>query len=465
MDYCTYHPLEAATYHCPQCRIAVCDTCVDDSENDLGVRCLKCRGELTLLAAEHRVPPFWRRLEDSFRYPINLQTLLLIAVVSVVTPLTALVGAGFLPSLIVNLAATGVMLKYSFLCLQETSAGKFTAPNLADAYLGGISLLLKLLAMLLLMGGAVLATAVFIHPGLANLLGVLLIIAFPATLIHFAISGDFAAALNPVNTTRLILTLGLPYGVLIALILVMVGSVSVIHQLIGFDFSLVTLSLQGMVSNYYLVVVFHIMGYMLFQYQGRLGYRAREHSDEEGRSREAVTLVYLDVLLKEGNYDALLTGFDKALEQFPTSKALFARYFDFLIQAKNPAWLGCFSERYLQFLHHYGQGDMLYQAYRSILTITPGFRPDSPDLRLVLARACQHKGDARGVVHLINGMQRLYPDYPQLPTALELLAEALDLLPGMSEKASACRALVERVRHAHQQANAADAEQSDLSKQ
>ncbi len=313
--------------------------------------------------------------------------------------------------------------------------------------------MLKLLAMVLVMGGAVLATAIFVHPSLANLLAIVLIIAFPANLIQFAISEDMLAALNPVNTLRLIVTLALPYGVLIALLLVMFGSVSVIHQLIGFEFSLVTLSLQSMVSNYYLVVVFHIMGYMLFQYQGRLGYSAREHSHEEGRSKEAVTLAYLDLLLKEGRYEKLLNSYEKAMEQFPTSKALYSRYFEFLVQAKNPRWLGGFAERYLRFLHHHGHSETLEQAYSTILTISPGFRPENPDLRLALARSCHRKDDARGVIRLINGMQRHHPDYPQLPVALDLLADALDLLPGKAEKAMACRGLSERVRLAHKVRN------------
>lgn len=457
MDYCNYHPAEPATYHCPQCQIDCCDQCVDDSDIEHGIRCLKCHGEMALLAAEHRVTPFWRRLQESFRYPLNAQSLVLIAAVSVVTTLTSMAASAQLVAFIINLAATGVMVKYSFLCLQETSAGHLEAPDLTEAYQGGIALVFRLMVMLFLMGAAVFGVAVFVHPSLAGLLGFYFIIAFPASLIQFAISEDMIAALNPLNSFRLITAIGLPYGLLIALILVMVGSVGVIHQLIGYEFSVVALSLQAMASNYYIVVMFHIMGYMLFQYQGRLGYSAREHGDVAGRSEEAVTLAHLDMLLKEGRYDALREGYNKAFERFPSSKALYARYFDFLVQAKNPTWLSEFAERYLRFLLQQGHSELLGQTYRTTRTVLPKFLPSNPDLRLALARDCHRRDDARGVIGLINGMQREYPDFPQLPTALELLADALQLLPNMADKAEACRALAERVRQA-QQARAAQPE-------
>lgn len=461
MDYCNYHPMAPATYHCPQCQIDCCDLCVDDSDLEHGVRCLKCHGELTLLAAEYRVTPFWRRLQESFRYPLNLQTLVLIATVSVVTTLTAMAASAQLVAFIINLAATGIMMKYAFLCLQETSAGNLEAPELTEAYQGGIALVLRLMLMLFLMMAAVFTVGVFVHPGLAGLLGFYFIIAFPASLIQFAISEDTLAALNPLNSFRLIAAIGLPYGLLIALILVMVGSVSVIHQFIGYEFSIIALSLQAMASNYYFVVVFHIMGYMLFQYQGRLGYSAREHGDVTGRSEEAVALAHLDMLLKEGRYDALREGYTRALERFPSSKALYGRYFDFLIQAKNAQWLSDFAERYLRFLHHQGHSELLGQSYRSTRTVLPGFLPGSPELRLALARDCHRKDDARGVVSLINGMQREHPDFPQLPAALDILADALQLLPNLADKATACRALAERVREAQKARAAADPERQE----
>lgn len=460
MDYCNYHPMEPATYHCPQCQIDCCDLCVDDSDIEHGIRCLKCHGEMTLLAAEHRVTPFWRRLQESFRYPLNLQTLLLIAAVSVVSTLTSMAASAQLVAFIINLAATGVMVKYSFLSLQETSAGNLEAPDLTEAYQGGIALVLRLMLMLFLMGASVFAVAVFVHPSLAGLLGFYFIVAFPASLIQFAISENTFAALNPLNSFRLIAAIGLPYGLLVALILVMVGSVSVIHQLIGYEFSVVALSLQAMASNYYIVVVFHIMGYMLFQYQGRLGYSAREHGDVAGRSEEAVTLANLDMLLKEGRYDALREGYNKALERFPSSKALYGRYFDFLVQAKNPDWLGAFAERYLRFLLQQGHSELLGQTYRTTRTVLPKFLPNSPELRLALAKDCHKRDDARGVVSLINGMQRQYPDFPHLPAALELLADSLQLLPNLAEKAEACRALAERVRQA-QQSRAAEPKRNE----
>jgi hypothetical protein len=48
----------------------------------------------------------------------------------------------------------------------------------------------------------------------------------------------------------------------------MSGSVSFIGELISGETSIIFLGLQIAASNYYTLVVFYLMGYMLFQYQG-----------------------------------------------------------------------------------------------------------------------------------------------------------------------------------------------------
>lgn len=73
MDYCKYHPLTAATYYCDACDTKTCDTCCDDEK--IKLRCFSCSKQLESLGAVNYARPFWRRLEESFRYPLKTQPL------------------------------------------------------------------------------------------------------------------------------------------------------------------------------------------------------------------------------------------------------------------------------------------------------------------------------------------------------------------------------------------------------
>jgi hypothetical protein len=131
--------------------------------------------------------------------------------------------------------------------------------------------------------------------------------------------------MNPLGTVRLMATIGLAYGLLLALIMIMMGSVGVINEFIGTDFSMATNILQSIVSNYYMIVVFHLMGYMIFQYQDKLGFSATESDGEaaELRPERDRLAALIDVNIKEGNYEEVLAQLITAIKDFPNDREFF----------------------------------------------------------------------------------------------------------------------------------------------
>ncbi|MEX1033819.1 MAG: DUF4013 domain-containing protein [Cellvibrionaceae bacterium] len=439
MDYCKYHPLTPATYSCRVCHTYNCDSCVDESDPRKGERCFTCARPVEHLGAINQAIPFWRRLEESFRYPLATRTLVLIVAVSLLGSVLA-----YLPLAILwYLMVTGAFLKYCFSCLKNTASGLLVPPDITEAYSGGLALIGSLLAMLVAMGVAVFGAYQYFGPQIAGLLGFLIILALPAVVILFGMTDSVAEALNPLNLLRLIAAVGLPYGLILGFVLMMSASVSVINELIGHSYSMVSNVLQSMVANYYTIVMFHIMGYMIFQYQGELGFTAREDSGESDapRSERDHMAARIDIRLKEGDYNGLVELFDVALAKFPADKEFHKQRFEFFYATGRKELTEEAANRYLDFLLRSQQDYQLTTIYKRVLALSAGYQPASAKVRHELALACKNRGDSLSAIKLINGMHKQFPDYPQLPEAFELMADALEDIPNKAEQAQKCRQL------------------------
>lgn len=448
MSYCKYHPLISATWHCEKCHVGTCDTCIDEGQRGDGQNCIMCGAPLESLGSGHTVEPFWRRLQESFRYPLNRNSLTLIVAVSVITAILSAVPLFFIFTVIVYLALVGTMMKYCFSCLEHTAGGEMTAPDISVAYGGGLQVMLHLFGMILVMSVVVGAIGNVAGPGFAGFVGVVILAGFPAILINYALTNSLASALNLLTMLQLILTIGLPYGLLIAFIMIMAGSVGVIQELIGDSFSIVSAILQSIVSYYYMVVVFHLMGYMIFQYQGKLGFVAR-HSDLPEtviRTPQARTLAMIDVFLKEGRPDRAVDLFDDGVKSFARDVSFHERYFEFIYRTRSAHLLKGFAEKYLALLAQSGKQDKLDLVYKQIVQLQPKYKPADPALRVKLAATCRQKGDPASAIKLLKNLHKEFPDYPGMVAAYELMEEAFNDLPNMQTQAEKCRLLVEHFR-------------------
>jgi tetratricopeptide (TPR) repeat protein len=445
MDFCKYHPLDGATHICRQCHIHQCDKCIDMSNSD--ARCFLCGNVLESLGAANTVEPFWRRLPEAFKYPLNASSMSLIVATSVISVLATLMPFLLILSLLMYLFAAGSILKYSFSCLERTALGEMKAPDVMDAYQGGIKLLFQLVLITIILSAVVGIAGYYLGNAIGGFLLVVIVVSFPAILIRFAQTENMLEAMNPLHALGLIAAIGLPYGLLIAFILIMMSSVGVLHQLIGQMFPAISYLLQSVISNYYTVVLFHLMGYMLFQYQGQLGYIAEE-VDERPLTSEAEQLAAkIDVFLKEGDYEQVVKLYYHAFKHYPAEANFFERYFELLYACKKTALMMDYGTDYLLFLIKKKRFDKITLAYKQILMIAPEFVPVLPEVRVQLAGLLKQQGDVKRTIKLLNGMHKLYPDFAGLADAYQLLADALDDMPGMQAQATKCREWIVQFKH------------------
>lgn len=449
MSYCKYHPLQAATYYCPQCRINNCDSCSDEGRQREQIQCFLCGNALQSLGSGQQAEPFWRHFEQSFRYPMNRNAAGLIIGVAVLSVMASFIPFGFVLVLLLN----SIQIKYAFSCLKNTANGNMVPPDITTAYGGGLTLLLRLLLLLALAFTPVFGIGWLLGYKAASLFGILTITALPAIIILFAMNDNLAESLNPAAVLGLISAIGLPYGLLLAIIMIMIASVDVISSIIPPSLGLSALILQSLVSNYYTIVLFHIMGYMIFQYQDALGFTARaDHGEAYQQRPEAEKiLAYCQILVKEGEYEMALQQFANGLKQFPQNDALHSHRFELTLalvnkqQADSITALKETADAYLFFLFNNQQAHKLTGIYRRIIKAVPDYQSNNPDIRLALARACYQNGDNRSTVKLLNGLHKQHPAYCHLGSAYQLMAKALDEIPGMENQAQKARLLAQQL--------------------
>ncbi len=425
MAHCKYHPLEAATWECKHCTVRYCDRCVGDTDRHGNVLCQLCERTLDSLGTGGIAEPFWRRLEEAFRYPVNGNALPIIIGVAVINSLLIAFPIMWLFTLLIYLALTGALIKYAFRCLERTAAGEMRAPTVGDAYEGGLGLLFQLIGMMILLGITLGLIANYIGPAFAGVIATLFMICLPAMLIHFAHSENMIEALNPLQAIGLIAKIGLPYGLLIAFIMIMMGSVSVINELIGTRWSILSLMLQSIVSNYYTIVVFHIMGYMLYQYQDKLGYSVRADNIEDTRDESARLAAKSDVFLKEGNYEKVVDIFTEGVKKYPNDKKLSYQFFQFSLAVKRKALIKLSANHYLTTLVNNQELDKLNLAYANATQVCANLIPENPEVRLQLAKTFCAKGKPKIAAMLLKGLNKSNPKFPNMSAVFLTMADAL----------------------------------------
>jgi hypothetical protein len=442
MGYCKYHPLTPAAFHCQHCDIDFCGHCINEDPYRDTQRCFHCQQDLDPLGARNSAPPFWRRLQETFHYPLQAQPLIFIALISFLSALLSFTPFAMLGVLVLS----GIMMKYCFSCLESTARGQLNPPDITTAYEGGVALMLSLILILVLMGGAVVAVGLYLGPTAAGLLATLMVISLPAVMINFAMSENLLFALNPLNSIKLIHTIGLPYGLLLGFILIMISSVGAIGGLFGSQISVLSLGLQSVVSNYYTVVAFHMMGYMLFQYQFELGFVAQTDEDSEARSDRDRLLAHIDVCVKEGQFGKALKLFSEGVHKYANDRELFEMCFNFMCATKNREHIGNFTSSYLQLLQDQGRPELVRGVFKRARDVNTEYQPTDIKLRVHLARDCHDSGDFMTAIKLINGLHKQHPEHPLLLEAYHLMAEAMEQVPKMAAQLPACHKLIAQLK-------------------
>lgn len=438
--YCDYHPSAAASWDCTHCHTALCDDCVVTRKDyQFGILktfhlCPKCNQEVDWMGIANILIPFWNRLPRFFIYPLYIKPLflnILLCLAMFAVPGKSLV------SMMIRFSLWGIWVKYSFAALQNTAKGDLNPPRISRSTISDdFQMVLKQFGIYLAAGILIgLMGGVFGTPGMV-VTGVAAWVLLPAMIILFVSSGSLLQALNPVMVFGLPWRIGWGYLIMFFFLLLLGGAPTILFK---FSSQFLPASVVPVVSlffqNYYTLISYHLMGYVLLQYHEEIGYEVDYEDfiqeEKEKKKSSSPEINRIDILLKDGNYGEARYAIQTqmALNRETPDIELMDRYYQLLkLQQIKEERLN-HGKDYLDELIRAGQTDTAFEIYAECRQMDPLFSP-SPKEMIKLAAWLKKQNRAKEAVLAYQTFTKVYEKSELLPTvyfrAAEIFNESLD---------------------------------------
>lgn len=391
------------------------------------------------------IPPYWTRLGGFFLYPLSMEPLLACCGFGLLSGFatTLFVPANFILEIVLLVATV----RYGYKVLERTARGYLDdAMTFIDSAHGGKYLPYKqfvVIAVALSICGYAASVA---GPHLAMVLLVLFALLLPANTMLLAVSNDLGESMSPPRLWALMHGIGMPYLGLCACLLLLSSSSG---GLLGLLLPLVPKAMVGVVAGflgaYFMIVMFRLMGYALYQYHDVLGLAV-----DVGFERQATALAPPDParqratqtasLLKEGRYDEAIALARGEVNEQPGDLAANLRLHRLLLAVPGQeAAMLAHATAWLPTLLRNGQGRQATEVLEAIWQQNPDYQPATAGLILPLATAMLEARRHDGVARLIKGFDRRFPGHAD--TAAIYVLGARLLIEHKRDEAQARRVL------------------------
>jgi tetratricopeptide (TPR) repeat protein len=339
----------------------------------------------------------------------------------------------------------GVMLTYSFEALKHTAQGHFKPPNITiEALISDFHLVFKQLGLFFVLW------LLFIFSG--TKLGFLPTLAlsffvgftFPAMIILLIVNEDIGQALNPIIIVGLIYRIGGRYCLLFLFLILLYGAPSALgYTLIRHFPPELQQFLWAAANNFYLLITYHLLGYVILQYHERVNYPVEYETVIEamfpsiGTSLNSQSASYrepydpvqdesnrllreIGSFVQEGRIPEaieLVRPHASDLENLTVSQ----RYVDLLQMSKNSKLLLEHIPRHLTLLVNAGQKDQAIKYYS--MACKKGLDPKLGPNELFKVAGWQNEtGRSKEAIHTFSRFAKAHPKHPLVPKAYYLVA-------------------------------------------
>lgn len=427
---CKYHPRVPAQWFCGTCNIHLCPSCIKTEYlPDLVHTCPVCKNYATALGMANIITPFWKRLPHFFLYPVNLSSLGVIASIMILSALTfraSLVGA------LLQLVLFVMFLRYAYAVLLHTALGHRTPPPLSHATLiEGMELPFKQVFVFVAMG-LIAGLAEDLAGGLAGaMLSWLFLLAVPATVMVIAIDHSFFRALNPLVLAGIVRHIGWSYLLLyFFLLLLWGGSTTAVSVLYGRVPTLIFVAMYAFASMYFMLIMFNMMGYVIYQYHEELGFSPEV--DVGGAAASVAAGATLDpaanevnILVTEGKVPEAIALLQERVRKSPGDHDLHERLHKLLKLANRGEDMARHGRDWLGQLIGDKRHKKAVDVVRDCIPADPEFRPNDPAQIYPLASFARDTHENKIAIHLLNGFMRRHAGHPDIPRVCLLAAKLL----------------------------------------
>jgi hypothetical protein len=428
---CKYHPKEAARWECGECDITFCGNCVKKDTVRNVALCPVCNQQAEPVNAANFITPFWQRIPKFFSYPANSQSMIFSAIIAF---FLSFAFFGGIMSIAVTLILGLGFIRYSLLVLETTADGSDKPPAVTlDTIMAGKLLAVKLLATYVVFGYAVYKVVDLAGPVAGLLLGLFILMCLPASTMVMAVEQSFRQAINPVVLVNVIRAIGGPYFLLYVFLILLSACQGVISAIINsFDSFLLT-PVENFVGLYFTLIMYNMMGYVIFQYHEALGHNVRLEVDKDyGNSKPVAqktesshpVIQEAEVLIKEGQIDEAIKRLTLASQQAHASNELQAYLHRVLFAANKPDLMIAHAKQYINLLIHENKTRDAAQLIVDCFKFKEILRPNDPDKYYPLAYMLNEIRAFKACITLIQNFHKRYPGHADIPK-LYLLASRI----------------------------------------
>lgn len=436
---CDRHPTQPAWWHCPRCHKHLCPHCISrraggQFQQDTYYFCPKCNIEVNTLELSQVITPYWARLHKFFVYPLSsVQSAGLIVALSLLSIFFS--RFGFF-SFFFQFIFWSVMVKYSFESLKSTAEGRFQPPPLSNKVLvedygivfKQIGLYFSLLLIFLLFVVKAGPVAIVLYALFCGM-------ALPSMLIILIINDDLGQALNPVLVVGFILRIGWSYFLLLFFLLLLSGAPTAIgYSIIQHLPENLQLFLITVANNYYTLITYHMMGYVILQYHDRLYYPVELEtilasmypaglpaSQDSARSEKSTQhdelLNGISALIQEGDLDSAINQIEQQVQiDAIDNLELSERYVGLLKMQKRHRKLLAYASHHLELLVKAGSKSKAIDLYMDCLRMDKTFTPHALTL-FKTASWLNETNKNKEAIFALNSLIKRYPKDILVPKA------------------------------------------------
>lgn len=425
---CNYFPGTPATWSCTSCHAHYGEKCIPAGHSrhwgKRPPRCIRCEGQLHYLGNATDAKPFWQQMPHFFAYALHSNCLILIAVCA---GLSLLFFTGLF-AIFIGLLMLAMVTKFSFAIIEKRGNGEAEPPELADVITGDEHhLFLRQMAVFVGMGLMV-YMAGRVGEWLAIGVSIFLAFAMPASTIVLAVDKSVRRALNPLVLLSVMMAIGLPYLLLwFCTQIISAGPSYILIWLSDLLPEPVFLPVITAIVVYFVLVLYTMLGYVLYQYQQELGYTttASESEMDAQAFEKAKTLGEVTVLIHDSQLERARKVLRAALDSIRDDLDLHLQYHKLLIALGDKDALANHCQYFVDLCVSRKTVQPAVPVLLNVIKHVEGFKLEKSASALEIARRLSMQGQHRPLVSLLKDWHLHSPDDPILPEAYALLARSL----------------------------------------
>ncbi len=445
--YCKYHPKDPARKYCPHCNINLCSKCIKpETPGSTRYICPVCKNEVNDLGMGNVITPFWERIPQFFKYPFNFDSMMYIIGLPLLSFLIYLPIIGFA----VYIAIIFIMYRYGFALLQFTARGYVTSEETA----GGTRLntnsnmhIIFFVVTIICFAWIYAVNTVFMSIPLLIASLILLGLMIPAIIMTVGVTENFFQAINPLAWFVIIKSIGIHYLTLLFFLMILNGGSSAIIYFIAPHINpFLILPLYIMLNTYFFMVMFLMMGYIIYQYHERLGITVDKDFEEETlaqpQTAEDITdsvLREVSILIQEGMFEEAKAKLKHTLIRHSMEQKLHDQYHKLLVRTNDKPELLAHTKSYIPALITNNNFTQLIESVEQALQQDKNFRPEKSIHTITIAEHAFNTGKYKLALQLLDKFDQFYPMDANIQKAGLIMCKSL--CDGLGEDAKAKKIL------------------------